>query len=129
MIIQENPDNSNKVADNMISTTDKFKVVQYEFNSSSNLHFKAQRNASILSGVNYPKKNLQKPVRKDESCGGNSDHLSQNGTMPSIHSGNLSQFNAPQIIGNTVKHSLISKTQYQNLEKYVNSKGVVSNNE
>jgi len=46
----------------------------------------------MLSGVNYPKKNLQKGVRKDESCGGNSDHVLQNGTMPSIRTPNITQF-------------------------------------
>ena len=68
-------------------SSDKFKIVNYEYNSSSNLHFKQQRNASVLSGVNYPKKNITKGKR-DDSCGATSDHLSTNGTdltyMPQI---------------------------------------------
>ena len=84
MMILENPANHES------GNPEKFKLVNYEFNSSSNLHFKTQRNTSVLSGVNYPKKNLQKGVRREESTGGNSDHISQNGTMPSIHPGNLS---------------------------------------
>ena len=84
--------NSNQESAKAAVPQDKFKIVNYDFNSSSNLHFKTQRNTSMLSGVNYPKKNLQKGVRKDESCGGNSDHVLQNGTMPSIRTPNITQF-------------------------------------
>ena len=56
-MIQEN--SVIKEDDNKVSAPgDKFKVVNYDFNRQSNLHFKTQRNASNLSGVNYPKKNL-----------------------------------------------------------------------
>ena len=92
-MIQENTRNDPESEN--FTGNEKFKLVNYEFNSSSNLHFKTQRNTSVLSGVNYPKKNLQKGIRREDSCGGNSDHILQNGTMPSIHPGNLSQFKAP----------------------------------
>lgn len=35
---------------------DRYKVVNYDYNSSNNLHYKNQRNQSLLSGINYPKK-------------------------------------------------------------------------
>lgn len=46
----------------------KYKVMNYDYNSSHNLHFKAQRNLSLLSCVNYPKKNINNNIlsRREE---------------------------------------------------------------
>lgn len=70
----------------------------------SNLHFKTQRNQSLLSGVNYPKKNLNKP--REDSLGNysNNDTFSMGGvnSMSNAHR-HSDVYKAPQIIGNTTK--------------------------